>query len=477
MQVTPEHDGTARIRPGAVVQGATGATNVTFADGSSVRLLADGLNNLSLRISTTDINTRAEITLSAQTMTGAVLATMPFHIGPPEMGDARLQSLRVSPGPALIATEVDSLQINVLGLLSDGRFINVTRPETGTLYEIADARIATIDPAGLVSPRAGGTTEVSARNGELSTSDLLTVQRDAVLTGLDPVERFVTLTTLSERRTLAIVAGLSDESQRPAAGVPGTTFTSSTPGVVAVDAAGALTPVADGTSTITVTNGTFTIDVSAAVELRSPTTVTEIDLAPIRAGVTTDQGEVQVQATVTGSGSLGGISVTFSVVGGNRPPVASLTSHGGVAVAMLEGLGAASTLTVTASVVNPATGSTLTDAESVTILQGSADNEPNSSDTTASRLGDGRTVNGALNGSTDSRDTFRTDAPAAGTLTITFTLPNGVTGQGVTLIVRNASGVEVARFTPNGTTSRFTVQATEGQTFISVEKIRRRLHN
>ena len=100
------------------------------------------------------------------------------------------------------------------------------------------------------------------------------------------------MTTLSERRTLAIVAEFSDESQRPRRR-SGTTFTSSTPGVVAVDAAGVLTPVADGTSTIAVTNGTFTIDVSAAVELGSPTTVpTEINLAPIRAGVTTDQGEV-----------------------------------------------------------------------------------------------------------------------------------------------------------------------------------------
>ena len=99
-------------------------------------------------------------------MTGAVLATMPFHIW--ASGDGQ-RSPAIA--PRITGSRIDChrewtvCRINVLGLLSDGRSINVTRPETGTLYEIADARIAAIDLAGLVSPRAGGTTEVSARNG------------------------------------------------------------------------------------------------------------------------------------------------------------------------------------------------------------------------------------------------------------------------------------------------------------------------
>ncbi|HEY7502196.1 MAG TPA: Ig-like domain-containing protein [Vicinamibacterales bacterium] len=463
--VSPSESGLVLVIQGSAASGA----RLTFADGSSARPLTDGLNALSLRVDAANMASTGDVTLSAQTASGAVLGTLAVHIAPPDFRGATLRSLRIDPLAAVIAQQAANLQLRVGGVLSDGRTFNVTRAETGTAYTVSDTVVASIDANGLALPGAGGTVDVEARNGNIVGNGSLRVERGAVLTGLTASSPYVTLTSLAERQTLDVVARFSDGSTRPAASVQGTSFTSGNTSVLSVDAAGVLAAVSNGVSPITVANGAFSAQIKGAVELRTAPAIAAIDLAPFTSTVTTDEGQVQARAVITGTGSLEGLPIIFSITGASVAPVTGLTSHAGVALALIDGFTAAATITVTASIVNPANGQTLTDSEMIAILPGSADNEPNSSDSTASRLVPGRTITGTLDGTTDLRDAFRTDASAAGTLTVTLTLPDGAATAGLTVVVRNASGAEIGRFTPTGRTSKFSVSASDGQTFVSVE--------
>ena len=132
--------------------------------------------------------------------------------------------------------------------------------------------------------------------------------------------------------------------------------------------------------------------------------------------VTADDEEASAQAIIAGTGSLEGLIVTFSLSGAATGQFEGTTSHSGRAFATLTSLGAPGQVTVTASIVNPATGDTLTDSETLTVEAGSGDNEPNGGITAASRLEMDTRISGAIDAATDALDAYRVETTIAGTL-------------------------------------------------------------
>src|SRR5207249_6713521 len=161
--------------------------------------------------------------------------------------------------------------------------------------------------------------------------------------------------------------------------------------------------------------------------------------------VSVDQAEVQATATLIGTGSLEGLPVTFSVAGLSVPSTIATSFYDGSAIATIKGLTIPGVITITASVINPASGLTLTDSQPLTITPGSGDSEPNNSVETASPLALNRTIGGTLDGTVDPSDMYRVDASADGVLSVALTLDPNTAPSDVVVVVRDANGNEVSR--------------------------------
>src|SRR6266508_1260984 len=68
-----------------------------------------------------------------------------------------------APSPTLGAAGA-TVQLTVVGVLSDNRAVDLTGADKGTNYFTSNARVATVDANGLVTGAASGTTLVSAMN-------------------------------------------------------------------------------------------------------------------------------------------------------------------------------------------------------------------------------------------------------------------------------------------------------------------------
>ena len=115
--------------------------------------------------------------------------------------------------------------------------------------------VASIDSAGLATGLAEGTTTITATNGTVTSNPItLTVAPSTV--------SFITLTPpapfIQVHQTQQFVATATDANGTP---ISGLTFTwrSSAPTVASIDSTGRATGLAQGTTTITATNGTMTV--------------------------------------------------------------------------------------------------------------------------------------------------------------------------------------------------------------------------
>jgi PKD repeat protein len=444
-----------------------GPRRLSFADGSTLKRLNDGTNSIRITIARAGIQGASDVTLRIQNGAGALVRRLDLQIAPVEFDETHLRSLRFVPRTPTIGPAVQEIQLAVAGVLTDGTVVNLTVAETGTTYVSGEPRVAAIGPDGLVVAVAGGRTEIVANHRGRIAADVLTIQHPPIPLRLEAAAPFVTLTAPDARATIDVSAHLSDGTTVNAATLSGTSFSSSAPSVVAVDQTGVLTAHAEGTATIAVTNGPLTTEVSVAAEFRTTPTLTGIQLSPIPGPITTDTAEVELQAKVSGSGSLEGLTVSFSLSPGSGPAATGITHHSGIATSVLTGLTTPGTFTLIASVVSPLGGQTFSDTTTLIVGPGSGDNEPNNGTGNASRLSEGQTVSGTLDGATDTADTYRIDVTAEGTLTVTLTLGTGATG--VALVLRDANGVEIARFTPTGTSSTFAVPLTASGGFLSIE--------
>ena len=459
IQVSLEAPATLDEQLTLVLQQNGPSSAVAFEDGSAATRLLAGHNARTLLIARGAPQLAA--TLIVQNQAGAVVATQPFRLTSPDPGTAGLTRLFVAPSPAILPLGTPSLQLSVGGRFTDDRVRNLTLASSGTKYEIVDSVIASIGADGLISAAAGGRTDLAISNGDTDTVAAVDVRHDPVLVAFEANHPFLTLTSGAAPVALDIAARFSDRSTRTASAVPGTTFASSDAGVVAVSETGLITAVANGSATITAVNGSVRAEIQTTVELAAQVDLTGITLRPI-GSITTDDGAADVEAVVTGTGSVESLVVRFSVSIGAVEARDAQVLRDGQAGTRLSGFASAGTFTVTASVVDPADGQVLTSTQSIEVRRGTGDHEPNATADTAPDLTQDTTVHGSVGGSGDSNDVYRIATDAAGALTLNLLLSSSTIPAGLTVVVRDASGAEVGRFAVSSTNVRLAATMAPG---------------
>ena len=421
------------------------AQRLAFEDGSSGRPLLEGLNELTLAILPGPIDETRTGALRIRTAAGALVASLDLRLVPAAVSASAIRSLRIAPARIDIAASAPGAQTSLAAELNDGRVVNVTR-DPATTFVVADEQVATVSAGGFVSAVAGGTTALVAQNGPLQATAAIRVFHLPTLTALEVPRPLLTLTSADQTLDLGVAARFSDQGRFTDLRGLGVQFSSSDVAVATVDANGVIRATGEGAATITITGGSIERHVSIVGEFRTPPSLTGIDLRPFTIPASSDRGDVIAHAVVTGSGSLEGLTVTFRASDGRVPAVTAKTDYAGEAMARLNGLHTPGLLSVTASIVNPANGATIADAESLVVVRAGRDDEPNDTPATAPKLAKERKVAGTL-GPTDTRDMYRFEAPAPGTLTaVVQLLPSSDPTQRCRSRFSRASGAEIGRF-------------------------------
>jgi uncharacterized protein YjdB len=342
-----------------------------------------------------------------------------------------LSSIAVTPNAATIAPAATQ-QFTATGTYSDGSTLNITSAVTWTSSATATA---TINTGGLATAVASGATTVTATDGAVSGTAMLTVTAAA-----PPSLSSIAVAPA----TLSLAAGATQQYSATGTYSDGSTgnitstvtWTSSTTGVASINAAGLATAVASGSTTITASlsgvNGTASLTVTSA----PPPTLTSIAVTPSAPSITAG-GTQQFTATATYSdGTTANVSTT-AVWTSSAPAVATVSATGlatGVSAgsttvaAALSGVSGSTVLTVTAA------AKTLTSI-AVTPANGSFASGSTQQYTATATYSDGSTANVTSTATWASTNTAAATinasglatGVAAGTTTISATL-NAVTG-------------------------------------------------
>lgn len=175
-----------------------------------------------------------------------------------------LAAIQVAPGPTVLAAQGTTTQFTATGILSD-----LTTTTVGVAWSSSNPTVATINPNGLATALAAGTTVIQAQSGPVTGSATLTVTPTGVKSlqvTPNPVELSPGLT-----QQLTATAVFEDNTNQNVTGQ--VTWTSSSAGVASVNAAGVVTGGTPGNATVTATlgNATATTSVRVKPQLRSIT--------------------------------------------------------------------------------------------------------------------------------------------------------------------------------------------------------------
>jgi PKD repeat protein len=448
---------------------AGGPRLLAFADGSTSASLVNGANALEIRVNKTQPATGSSATLKITTPGGSTVSSLDVSLTKADPGGATLLSLFVAPLSVVIPADQPTAQLSVGGHFADGRILNLTAASAGTTYVSGNPAVATAGKGGLITAVAGGTTGIVASNRDQVATAEVRSERPAQLVALSVDQLYVTLTDPGAELALRVTGFLSDGTQQDLTRAAGTGYSSSDAGVASVSADGVVQASGEGTATVTASNGAFQAEAQVAVEFRVPPNLTGLDLAPFTALITTDEGSGTARATVAGTGSLQGLTVTFTLSGPAQGQLTARTDYGGIAQATLTGLATPGTYTVTAAVVNPGTAELLSDSELLVVARGSGDHEPNDDPASASRLAAGKQVSGGIDSIGDPRDVFAIGTTTDARATISLTLESGSLPSDVLVVVRSADGSEFGRFTPSALSSTFQLDLLGGPALVSIE--------
>jgi len=450
------------------VPGTDGSRLFSLPGGATAAPLAPGRNELTIGILAVAPRREARAAFVVRDGDGRRLAGIEVRLAPSDPGGAALEALFLAPDPAVLADPGLEIRLAAGGVFSDGRVRNLTDAAAGTTYFIPDTEIATVAENGLVTGRAGGLATVFARNAGRDARGTVEVGGAPALRAIRVSPGIVTLRGVGAQQPLAVIGLFTSGREGDVTRGAGAVFASSDAAVVVVDGEGRLTAAGAGAADVTVTAGAFTASARVAVEPFTPPSVTAIDVAPFAAPISLDRGEALARAVAQGTGSLEGLPVTVTVDGQALPDDA-ITSYGGELLVRIAPLPSPGLHAIGFAILDPASGATRTDAEMLTVLAGTGDNEPNGDPAAASPLGAGRTVAGSLDAATDASDAFRLEAATDGTLTLTLTLAAGTPPAAVIVRVLDESGAEVAVFTPASVAETFTVAGASGRAIVVVE--------
>ena len=246
-----------------------------------------------------------------------------------------LESIDITSDSAPLTAAGTTLQLNVEGSYSSGIQLNLTSPQTGTIYMSTDTTVATVSAAGLISAVADGMSTITATNRGHSDSITITVaiSASALLESIEVTNVDFTLTASGATRQLNVLGHYSDGStQDVTSPASGTTYVSSNPAAATVSADGLVTAVTNGRAVITATNSSYTDTVAVDVAIGSATDLASITITD-NSLLFTEIGRTQ-QIQVIGHFADGSqADVTASTSGTTYQ-----SSHSDVATVSTEGL-------------------------------------------------------------------------------------------------------------------------------------------
>ncbi len=215
------HDRNGRVISGAAVTWASSAPGVAAVDAAGlVTAVGDG---------------SAAVTATSGEASGSAQVT-------------------VAQEAASVAVSADTLSFAALG--DTVRLSAEVRDHNGQVisgaavtWASSDPGVAAVDSTGLVTAVGDGSAAVTATSGEASGSAQVTVAQEAISLVVSPASA-----TLEPGDTVRLSAEVRDHNGQVISGAA-VTWTSSDPAVAAVDAAGLVTAVGDGSAAVTATSG------------------------------------------------------------------------------------------------------------------------------------------------------------------------------------------------------------------------------
>ena len=160
----------------------------------------------------------------------------------------------LEPSPTTVAVKPDTLALTAVG--QTAQLTAEVRDQAGRVmagvpvsWSSADATVAAVDSAGLVTAAGSGTTTITGSAGSASGEAFVTVMQSAGSIVVSPPT-----VTIALSDTLRLVAGAFDENGHAVEGAE-FTWSSSNAAVATVNASGLVRSVAEGAATITATSG------------------------------------------------------------------------------------------------------------------------------------------------------------------------------------------------------------------------------
>lgn len=446
---------------------AGGNRLLSFANASGVATLQPGLNSVTIAIAGVGSpGTRARFSVRRQT--GEVVASWDLVVALPPASASRLEAIFVGPPSAVIGgSDADDLALGVAGLFQGGLVLNLTRATTGTTYRVDRQEIASASADGVITALAGGETQVVVANDDREAAFSLAVERAPVLVALEAMSPAVSLRAIGAAQPIPVVGVFSNGSRQPASAIAGTSFASSDSQVAEISAAGVITANGPGETVVRAVSAALQATVLVLSEPRAPPQVSAIQLILPVTPVDVDAGEATIGANVTGTGSLDGLLVTIATSGVRSAQFTASTTLSGATSHVVDQLSSPGGLVVTATVVDPASGATRSDTQTLAILP-PADAEPNNSIANAAPLSSEAVVAGSIGGG-DSSDVYRLPSALPGTSAVLLTLADDAEAAGVEVVARSSGGGELARFAAHAAGDESPIALPPGTAFVSIE--------
>ncbi|MGV2939776.1 hypothetical protein AB5I83_09315 [Mesobacillus sp. LC4] len=200
----------------------------------------------------------------------------------------------------------EEIQLKVTGTLGNGETKDLTSSSTGTTYTSSTPSRAVVDSNGKITiPTSAtyGPATITVRNGDLSTTIVITVEEDlnGKITDIQ-VDSVSTSGYRGEEIQLKVTGTLGNgETKDLTSSLTGTTYTSSTPSRAVVDSNGKITiptSATYGPATITVRNGDLSTTIVITVEEDLNGKITDIQVDSV--STSGYRGE-EIQLKVTGT--------------------------------------------------------------------------------------------------------------------------------------------------------------------------------
>lgn len=449
---------------------AAGPQLLAFADGSTTALLTSGSTTQTLLINKSVPSTGSSVQVRVQDSAGRVVTSFDATILVPNTLGTTVEQLSVIPESMTLSPGTSGGKVTVRGKLSDGRWMNLTSSASGTVYQVDNSAVASIDIEGAVSALAGGTAQISATNSQKTAYGTVKVQLPPVLVGIAVSQQYMTLIEPVTTWQIPVIGIYSDGTTKDISADPATTYSVADTLVATVSPSGFVTAGNDGTTAITITNGTYTAGVSISVEHRGPATVTGIILDPMPGPYYADE-PIIAKATVAGTGNLLGLPVTFTVSGFTGGPVTLTQRVGllGVVQVSLEKIVATGNGTLTVITTDPSTGQQMSSVQQFVVIQSkNGDSEPNNDITHASILKKSQPIIASVGGS-DSRDVYTFDVKMPGKIIINVDMYGNADFNNVNVIITTQNGTELYRGALNNIKNNIQLSLVTGTYYVSIE--------